>query len=263
MRIAGHSHRTSAFTLVELLVVIGIIAVLISILLPSLARARQAATAVQCESNLRQLGQAFLMYADQNKQWFPPRADTQPATGQNPQTFSGKLWYEYIGESGVLPAVQVPAGMVGYTSGVWRCPSYTDDQIRSQGSFGWGGGYGPNTGNLFRYAKYVSTAPKRIGGVKQVWIKNSSSVWLLGDTGRPSGYKGMYYTWNGTNTGPFVREEGQPGFKVQNDQPACVHPNDTANVLFFDGHVEGRTFAQLTNNEDDMFCKDPSLSFTK
>ncbi len=57
--------RKGAFTLVELLVVIGIISVLIAILLPALTRARQQAMTVQCMSNMRQVGNAMLIYADQ------------------------------------------------------------------------------------------------------------------------------------------------------------------------------------------------------
>jgi prepilin-type N-terminal cleavage/methylation domain-containing protein/prepilin-type processing-associated H-X9-DG protein len=61
----------AAFTLIELLVVIGIIAVLIAILLPTLARARESANRSACLSNLRQLGQAFNMYANQFKDHIP------------------------------------------------------------------------------------------------------------------------------------------------------------------------------------------------
>jgi prepilin-type N-terminal cleavage/methylation domain-containing protein/prepilin-type processing-associated H-X9-DG protein len=60
-----------AFTLVELLVVIGIIAVLISILLPSLNKARQAAQKVECLSNLRQLGLTLRLYAHANRDYVP------------------------------------------------------------------------------------------------------------------------------------------------------------------------------------------------
>lgn len=63
--------RESGFTLVELLVVIGIIALLIGILLPALNRARQSAQQTQCMSNLRQFGAGLQMYCDANKGSLP------------------------------------------------------------------------------------------------------------------------------------------------------------------------------------------------
>ena len=60
-----------AFTLVELLVVIGIIAVLIAILLPVLSRVKEQANRVKCAANLRQLGASTMMYLDENKQFYP------------------------------------------------------------------------------------------------------------------------------------------------------------------------------------------------
>src|SRR4051794_7461179 len=72
MPICNRRRQTTGFTLIELLVVIGIIAVIISMLLPSLNRARQQAYSAQCLSNLKQVGQAALIYAAENKGWLPP-----------------------------------------------------------------------------------------------------------------------------------------------------------------------------------------------
>jgi prepilin-type N-terminal cleavage/methylation domain-containing protein/prepilin-type processing-associated H-X9-DG protein len=81
--------RQSAFTLVELLVVIGIIALLISILLVTLSRAQEKSRQTACLSNLRQLGAALILYANENRGYLP--------NGNPPKT-----WDDYDGATRVM-----------------------------------------------------------------------------------------------------------------------------------------------------------------
>src|SRR3954470_17112492 len=79
----GKKHSGRGFTLVELLVVIGIIAVLISILLPALSKARKSATKVKCAHNLRSVGQLFYTYAASNKNFIPCGTSTKTPAASN------------------------------------------------------------------------------------------------------------------------------------------------------------------------------------
>jgi prepilin-type processing-associated H-X9-DG protein len=110
----------SAFTLVELLVVIGIITILIAILLPAMARAKEQARMVACQSNLRQIGMAMVMYTNENKQRFPFHADIG---GMNKEDW---IYWQASRD----PRESAIAKYIGdFKADVFRCPS---DDIQSR-----------------------------------------------------------------------------------------------------------------------------------
>ena len=113
------------FTLVELLVVIGVVAALIAILLPALARAREAARTVACASNIRQIGVASLAYANRHKGYLPVPVLGVGLMGGFPES---AIWA--AGQRGILDFTRgtlIPdLGGPHAAEALFKCPSHDE-----------------------------------------------------------------------------------------------------------------------------------------
>src|SRR5687768_1903623 len=214
--ISKASQRRGGFTLVELLVVIGIIAVLVAILLPTLQGARRQAAVVQCSSNMRQVSMALLMYINANKGKFPP---TQVKV--HPNMYPRGWWWptELVRQNYIkAPSVYdrpglTPAQKKFNRSHPFRCPEGIDED---QGS-GNAGEYPTDMrNNAYRINADTEAAADGFGVIS--WYQLPSRV-TTGTSAWPNGHKQspfVYFddnseavTINEMNSREFSRHMGQ------------------------------------------------------
>lgn len=231
-----HLGSKSGFTLIELLVVVAIIALLISILLPSLNRAREQARMVVCGSNLRQVGVGMSYYNDEYDGIFPPHAFKSISTrvGGRGQTITDEEYTVFSEGLWLLKHVQ--------DWKLYQCPSdpWVDDapqipteEIAEKGSGSRARSYAINEQNFRPGVGLENQPPESFKGQAVAKMKYPSQTVLLNEWWR------SHLSFGDVSGGAGDSYWDETGSHVQNLE--IVHPthlSKSANLLFADMHVE-------------------------
>ncbi|CAN5792879.1 DUF1559 domain-containing protein [soil metagenome] len=213
--------RNGAFTLVELLITIGIIGVLAALLFPALKRGTESANKAKCSSNLRQLGIAVHSYVSEHDGWMPPMRYPYNYTWW-PDAISA-----YLTDKPWKQSIET-------TSAVFHCPS---------GSKDW-----PYKGTSIEIAGVNYAYNARIGYIVNGDPTGTSTVAVpLSPSYRLRKLAGCKYA---TKTGLIMDGDSQ-SIQFEYDAKADINPvtlrhNRRANVLFIDGHVETVDFNMMS-----------------
>lgn len=198
-----------AFSLIEVLVVCGILVVLLSILLPVISRARGQAKLTQCQSNLRQISHAFQQYIAANKGWVPRRWPVWVHKVMNELVGRGTWLITDLRKNQVL-----------------QCPVHPDDRVPT--------GFTLNVFAFDSQPNWKASPP-----IQASLIRNASKLpWLLeipdsfGEFDCGGVYDGIYFEECHIAYSPIHLPGGSKA------RISYTRHGRRANVLFFDGHVD-------------------------
>jgi prepilin-type N-terminal cleavage/methylation domain-containing protein/prepilin-type processing-associated H-X9-DG protein len=247
-----------AFTLIELLVVITIISVLISVLLPSLSKARGQARIIKCLANQRQIAMGGPLYADENKGRFPAKYNND---GANPALNTGvsdfaiaAMRYYITGEwtpfpyNGTSMTYSMSASFVGPP--VFICPDNVNPSTLWGGP--WKTSYGFNSDARGGWSRRTMQTQTRFYDVKRPSEKafgmDWAGTWLRTDryntgTGSTFSFGGSYVpgfgAFGAVASGSWVANEFQDFYEGRHKL--------YVNVVYVDGHASTKTSREVVN----------------
>jgi len=262
-KVVSPMSRHRGFTLIELLVVVAIIALLIALLLPSLGRAREQAKSVSCLTNLRQVGLAFTVYAEEHSNYIPPGDALTGSTAAYYESWASIL----LGANSTVAQTADPSQLLatqGLTRSIFRCPSDNNTPVQIwdwadannlavyNGSWSYPTSpYAPEGSNIWRVLSHYGTQPRvvetsyGINGSFMAWVSwnqfnTSPANYQVNNTyfGAPDLRQHRISDINAPGSFAFVFD----GFYLLTRMPTKInarHGNNTmTNVLCADGHGE-------------------------